>query len=344
MGNSVQFTLESYIETEKLSKVRSSLMTKYVSNANFKRLLSNIEDELFNSDDYFEEVNHDAPSNPEALGDLHENEIKSMSQGKGQRKEKKDKAEDCMEMEDMLPNQARIRSVSPRPDAELPIYISDDEPEGKIAKCDEKGDGNLHLIGSSAEREQLRNEIEKVVKESEELDRLKEERKRHLEKQDKKSKERKLHLQAMRKSRLSLEPGLEEEHYVISVRHPEFGLVTRLFKPNDTMSAAYDYIGSLSPDPEFFHLCKYPRKVTDPTENVSKVNDLLFLEVKDTPVILGEDQEISLPGFGTLEPSSLEQTLPYVDVHQVHLDDQPSEERDDTSLLSSTNDVLEIKI
>ena len=47
-----------------------------------------------------------------------------------------------------------------------------------------------------------------------------------------------------------------------------------------------------------------------------------------------EDQEISLPGFGTLEPSSLEQTLPYVDVHQVHLHDQLSEERDATSLLS----------
>ena len=82
----------------------------------------------------------------------------------------------------------------------------------------------------------------------------------------------------------------------------------------------------------------------DPTENVSKVNDLLFLEVKDTPIHLGEDQEISLPGFGTLEPSSLEQTLPYVDVRQVHLHDQQSEERDATSPLFSTNDVLEIKL
>ena len=57
-------------------------MTKYVSNANFKCLLSNIEDKLFNSDDYFEEVNYNASSNTEALGDLHENEIKSTSQEK----------------------------------------------------------------------------------------------------------------------------------------------------------------------------------------------------------------------------------------------------------------------
>ena len=79
-----------------------------------------------------------------------------------------------------------------------------------------------------------------LLKGSKELDRLKEERKRRLEEQDKKNKERKLHLQATRKSRLPLEPSLEEEHHVISVQHPEFGLVTRLFKPNDTMSAAYD--------------------------------------------------------------------------------------------------------
>ena len=52
----------------------------------------------------------------------------------------------------MLPNQARICSISPKPDAKLPIYISDDEPGGKIVKCVEKGDGNLHLISSSAER------------------------------------------------------------------------------------------------------------------------------------------------------------------------------------------------
>ena len=90
------------------------------------------------------------------------------------------------------------------------------EVGGKIAKCDEKGDGNLHLTGSSAEKEQLRNEIEKAVKESEELGHLKEERKRHLEEQDEKNKEKKLHLQTTRKSRLPLEPGLEEEHHVIS--------------------------------------------------------------------------------------------------------------------------------
>ena len=40
-----------------------------------------------------------------------------------------------MEMEDMLPNQAGIRSISPKSDAELPIYISDDEPGGWRQDC-----------------------------------------------------------------------------------------------------------------------------------------------------------------------------------------------------------------
>ena len=45
---------------------------------------------------------------------------------------------------------------------------------------------------------------------------------------------------------------MNEEHVVVCVRHPDLGVVTRAFRPYETINAVYNWIGSLQKVPEHF--------------------------------------------------------------------------------------------
>ena len=68
------------------------------------------------------------------------------------------------------------------------------------------------LIGTSSKRQELQNEIDKTYNESLGIDQEEKERKECMEKA--------ILLQERRKARMPVEPGIEDDHVVISIRHP----------------------------------------------------------------------------------------------------------------------------
>ena len=68
------------------------------------------------------------------------------------------------------------------------------------------------LIGTSSKRQELQNEIDKTYNESLGIDQEERERKECMEKA--------ILLQERRKTRMPVEPGIEDDHVVISIRHP----------------------------------------------------------------------------------------------------------------------------
>lgn len=109
------------------------------------------------------------------------------------------------------------------------------------------------LLGSSAERELLRQHIDKAFEESLMNDKEKSEQ-REEEKSEESDEGRLLALMKERESRVSEEPNLIDPHITIYVRHPTLGTKVRLFSPNATFCEVYDWIGSLSTRPEFFSI------------------------------------------------------------------------------------------
>ena len=103
------------------------------------------------------------------------------------------------------------------------------------------------LIGTSADRETIRGQQEKEYEESLAVDQSKEQERLKNEETLRKQ----LYLQEPRKARV---PSINEQCAVISVRHVVLGLQKRNFKTTEKMSAVYDWVGSLSSQPESFSL------------------------------------------------------------------------------------------
>ena len=106
------------------------------------------------------------------------------------------------------------------------------------------------LIGTSADRETIRGQQEKEYEESLAVDQSKEQER--LKKEETLRKQ--LYLQEARKARVPMEPSVNEQCAVISVRHAVLGIQKRKFKTTEKMSAVYDWVGSLSSQPESFTL------------------------------------------------------------------------------------------
>ena len=103
------------------------------------------------------------------------------------------------------------------------------------------------LIGTSADRETIRGQQEKEYEESLAVDQSKEQERLKNEETLRKQ----LYRQEARKARV---PSINEQCAVISVRHVVLGLQKKKFKTTEKMSAVYDWVGSLSSQPESFSL------------------------------------------------------------------------------------------
>ena len=67
--------------------------------------------------------------------------------------------------------------------------------------------------------------------------------------------QRKEKLQIERSLRVPNKPSLENDAYVVvKVCHIILGPLTRRFSPTDRMESVFAWVGSLSPEPEFFSL------------------------------------------------------------------------------------------
>ena len=75
---------------------------------------------------------------------------------------------------------------------------------------------------TSSKRQDLQNEFDKACNESLRIDQEERERKEYVEKS--------ILLQERRKTTMPVEPDIEEDHVVISMRHPVLGTKRRLFR------------------------------------------------------------------------------------------------------------------
>ncbi|KAK3751311.1 hypothetical protein QZH41_007108 [Actinostola sp. cb2023] len=104
---------------------------------------------------------------------------------------------------------------------------------------------------------------------------------------------RKENLRAEREKHAPVEPNKTKPHLVISVRHPNLGIMSRAFTPSTKMLGVYDWIGSLSSSPEHFSLTKpFPREDVYPEENASiYASSTLNMMTRDEPIPLYPDDK-----------------------------------------------------
>ena len=113
-----------------------------------------------------------------------------------------------------------------------------------------------------------------------------------------------------RELRVPKEPGEEEEHAIICVRHTVLGPVKRRFKKNSTMNGVYDWVGSLNLTPKYFTLSvpTSPAVEIYPDENVEPFSEtVLAMLEQDNPLPLSvSDLEVFFYE-GQYNPQQLEE-------------------------------------
>ena len=153
------------------------------------------------------------------------------------------------------------------------------------------------LIGTSKERQEYFEDLEKAVKASLEADKekekVKEERRANLDVEVRMAKEQAERLERLRQSRelrCPLEPSGNDPRVMVCVRHNILGVVTRPFDPNGTISGIYDWVGSLSPTPEHFRLTTFPCSTLYPEDRIVTVkNTIINMTAAEEPIPLSRD-------------------------------------------------------
>ena len=142
------------------------------------------------------------------------------------------------------------------------------------------------MIGSTAERERLRTEIERALAESIEKDKKKEE----LQNKEEEKREHQ-EIRRRRRSRVLPEPDLSEDHIVMSVQHPTLGLRRRVFPADVKMSFVYDWVGSIDDSLAHFSLFDRNSNYIPPEVTASDYSNqtLLVHEIEATEVVSNEN-------------------------------------------------------
>jgi hypothetical protein len=97
----------------------------------------------------------------------------------------------------------------------------------------------------------------------------------------------------------------------IQARLPSKNLIQRKFSPNEGMSAAYDWLGSIVDVPLHFSLyVPATGNVLSPSELVTVVDDaVIHFKKEDESVILStDDKEVAFKGFGPFNQISADDT------------------------------------
>lgn len=175
---------------------------------------------------------------------------------------------------------------------------SDDEAELRPMlitenKCEHTDRGTL--IGSSEDRDIIKREQDNAYLASLAVD----EARREAIESDLKEWERKECLRRARGLRVPSEPN--SSCMTVQVRHPSMGLLRRGFSPSDTMMAVYDWVGSQTPDPEYFELRSNSVKYLPPTASIMEADrQTLFMAECEVPPSISDDNTVEFRGFGQL--------------------------------------------
>ena len=166
---------------------------------------------------------------------------------------------------------------------------------------------SFSFIGSSEEREQLTKEIDLAYQESLKADKLKtvtskEENHNAInfdpdvdvtKKSNTNNNDEATRIRNARCKRVLPEPSASEEQFIVSVRHPTLGILRRSFTQQATVSALYDWVGSLNDYPIYFKLVYLPTELK-PTERLASCrNSALNVSECIDPVRFEEEEEVT---------------------------------------------------
>ena len=94
-----------------------------------------------------------------------------------------------------------------------------------------------------------------------------------------------IRIQAARASRLLPEPDFttNTDAVVVAVCHIDFGVIMRCFRSSETITAVYDWVGSLKAEPVNFVLCNAlsPGHGIDPSSSVCTVSKTMLTMSKE---------------------------------------------------------------
>ena len=197
-------------------------------------------------------------------------------------------------------------SVSNISDEDLPVPFSEDTkrainwPKTTIShQSTVLPPRNSDLVGSSVERQYLKDEIDKAYQNSLKSDQEKYALKKEKEKEDK----RLTDLMETRKNRVPPEPALSEDCVTVTVRHTILGPKVRLFHASSTMCVVYDWIGSLSLQPEHFKLTFHNAFILPEKPITSCVLNMIDT---DTAICMSPSGTVSFRGFGVCSRSKFD--------------------------------------
>jgi len=158
------------------------------------------------------------------------------------------------------------------------------------------------LIGSSEQRDLIKNEQDNAYLASLAKDEADDQARRAAMEHDLMEWQRKESLRQARSLRVPNEPN--PPCITVQVRHPTMGLLRRGFSSSDTMMAVYDWVGSQTTEPEYFELRLNSVKCLPPTTPVTEVDrqTLYMAECEVPPSICdeAEDKTVEFRGFGQL--------------------------------------------
>ena len=166
---------------------------------------------------------------------------------------------------------------------QMSTSIFDNLPDTYEPSYSNEPDRMYQLIGTSAERTRLKNDIDQEYEKSLAADRAK--------KKDEEDHAGRVELQAARTQCTPPEPKMNEPHINVSVRHPDLGVVSRAFTLDAKAAGIYAWVGSLSTSPKHFALTRpSPRIILYPSEDaVSVASSMLYMEELEEPLPLSVD-------------------------------------------------------
>lgn len=196
---------------------------------------------------------------------------------------------------------------------------SDDEDLFVLAlpphDTDQQDNQPSQLIGTSEERKEYRNQLEREFETSLHQDRAKEDEKSRKEEAARsaineeiaRAESEAAELEKLRITQLGrvlAEPDEDESHVVVRVRHVSLRMVNRRFPEKSMMSNVYDWVASLSCNPKYFNLSVDPREPISPCESVqSALASILCMTEVDVPLPLidGENDVSFFSGYDHTE-------------------------------------------
>lgn len=153
------------------------------------------------------------------------------------------------------------------------------------------------LLGTSNERNSLREDQDKEYLDSLRKDQEKEQAKQEelLRRQEEFAIQESL--REARELRVPAEPDISEVHVKVSVRHITLGVITRKFPKSGHVGTVYDWVGSLSLTPEYFTLSMVGNMDLDPALPIETVDQttLLMHECDKSPPF--PDETVCFHGF-----------------------------------------------